>query len=147
MRESNIPRYVMVIILGVMALGFGLKGTADIMNYSSEWNRFKSTAVSTQAVIDDISSHSSRGGGYTIVYIKFTDETGKEWDSTIDRSCDGFKIGGTINVYYDRKNPKNTMLEPDIYLKRTKKSDTFFYVLGVVLIAAGIVMSRIERQI
>lgn len=145
MRESKVPRYIILIILGIMAIGLGIKGISEIVKYNSEWERFKLTAVSTQATISDISSYSGRGGGYTNVHIKFTDDSDNEYNSTIDRSCEGFEIGKTITVYYNKDDPKKTMLEPDIYLKNTKKANVFMFVIGGAFIAAGIVDSRFVR--
>ena len=48
MRESKVPRYIILIILGIMAIGLGIKGISDIIKYNSEWERFKTTAVSTE---------------------------------------------------------------------------------------------------
>lgn len=138
MGKSKIPLYLILIIMGIAAFGFGVKGVAEVINYNSKWERFKSTAVSTQATIDDISSYHTRGNSHVSVYVKYTDDEGNEYGSGLDRSGEGFETGGTITVYYNKNDPEEIMLEPDIYLERTRKANIFMFVFGSVLIAAGI---------
>ena len=145
MKGTKIPLYLVLIILGIFALGFCINGIVGIVNYNKDFDKFKSSAVSTQATITNISSYSGKGGGYAAVTFKFNDGKGDEYHSTTDRSFDGASEGKTITVYYNEDDPEKTMIEPDVYLKREKTGTVFMAVIGVAMIAAGIIVYRKNR--
>ena len=145
MKGTKIPPYLLLVILGIFALGFCVSGIVEITNYNKDFDKFRASSVSTQATITNISSYSGRGGGYATVTFRFNDDKGDEYYSTTDRSFDGASEDKTITVYYNKDNPEKTMIEPDVYLKREKTGTVFTAVIGAALIVAGIIVYRKTR--
>ncbi len=137
--ERKVDRPIIILIIGLFLLGYGIKTFFDISNYERAWNTFKPSAVSTTAVISDISEINARGGAYHNVFVHYNDESGTEHSAKLGYWNDGMDIGDKVSVYYDKTDPDNTMADPAILLVEEKTAAPLLTILGVIVSAASVI--------
>ena len=142
MRDKDAQRVLILIILGVGMLFLGLRESTEIAGYSKEWNSFKNIAVLTEAKIIDIWSYHTRGSASVNVHITYNDSNGIEHSGSLDIRMENKDEGDTFPIYYDKNNPERYMVEPNLLYHHAKKVTAITYIIGVLLIAAGIIYAK-----
>ena len=143
--NNRLPKYAVVLLLGILMFLTGAKSIYDIVTYTNEWNDFQSHCVSTHATVTSVKSFNGFHEHVTHTFLKYEAENGKEYISSIDKRCDGFVENADVIIYYDKDHPKNIMVEPEVIFKWDGIATAVCFILGTVLVIGGLILKRYEN--
>ena len=91
----------MAIVLAVVALGAGIYMT---MFQSAGFKKTTATIVSIKEDPDYIPDPDVENDVQHIIMVKYTVD-GKEYNTRLDSDSATYKVGGTVEIHYDPKDP------------------------------------------
>jgi len=109
---------------------------AALLFYSDQ--KQSKTWVRTTGTVIDISQSIGLSDKNQIPIIQFKDETNKEWKTKTTSSISGalYKIGDSINIYYNPLNPSEIMID-NIFHRFI--GIFLFSLFGVICVCSGLV--------